>query len=79
MITEIAALVAGAGLPLALSKQRSHAFLTDKSARDVAFFVALGAGAASVITGSSTLGALALGSGGAWVVMKGDDVVRTLP
>lgn len=72
-------LAAGAVAPLVLSRSRTNSFLSDKSARDVAFYSAIGAGALALVTGSSTLGAVAIGSAGAWTLMKGDDVARTLP
>lgn len=79
MILEILALGLGAGVPIALSQKRAHHPLSDARARDVAFYTAIGAGALSAVTRSSTLGAVALGSAGAWAAMKGDDVVRRLP
>lgn len=72
-------LAAGAVAPLLLSRSRTNSFLSDKSARDVAFYTAIGTGVLALVTGSSTLGAVAIGSAGAWTLMKGDDVVRTLP
>ncbi len=79
MISELAALAVGVTVPLVMSKRRAGNVLSDKQARDVAFYTTIGAGIGSVALGSSTLGALALGSGGAWAAMKGDDLVRALP
>ena len=79
MIAEAAALLLGAGIPLGMSQARTHKPLFDTRARDVAFWMALGAGGLSVVTGSRVLGALAIGSGGAWAAMKSDDLIRRLP
>ncbi len=79
LLLDAGAVALGAGIPLAISRSRSRNLLTDPRARDVAFYTMLVSGLAFAATRSGVLGALALGSGGAWVVMKADDITSHFP
>ena len=79
MIPEAALAALGAGVPLVLSQSRRGSLTRDAGARDLAFYIFLGSGVLYAVTGSSLAGALAIGSGGTWVFMKGDDIISRFP